>query len=148
MRFIIICLSILLTPVAANAQLEIFKDFELSKELYSLTTIKVDANMGAVYLEGLADTWVPSTEIQKKLGHLEDYWIYNSVTPASGDFNILLVVKFAQTSDIEPNKARYQAFMKEFTKSRADKADEKARKEYPGIRTITGEYMLREVTLK
>lgn len=31
----------------------------------------------------------------------------------SGEFNMMLVVKFKSTSDMAPNKAKYEAFMKE-----------------------------------
>lgn len=68
--------------------------------------------------------------------------------PDSGDFNLLLVVKFANTSDLAPSKERYEAFMAEWGKEQADASTEYAQKNYPGMRTITGEYIMREITLK
>jgi len=148
MRSLILAALLACVSLTANAQLTPWQDYELSDEVYSVTTVKVDSNFGDDYLEGLANTWVPSTEIAKKLGHLQDYWIYRSDLPASGDFNLLLVVKFANSSDLAPNKARYDAFMKEFTKKRADESTEFAQKNYPGMRTITGEYSFRRIELK
>lgn len=143
-------LTILLTSfsLGANAQFELWKDYEPSEEVWSMTTVKVDSNMGEVYLEGLANTWAPSMEIQKKLGHVEDFWMYASDLPAAGDFNMILIVKFAKTSDLAPSKAKYDKFMAEFTKKKADESNEFARKNYPSIREITGEYMFRRITLK
>ncbi len=148
MRSLIISLFFVFLSSVAHADFEMWQDYEPSKEVWVATTVKVDSNMGEVYLEGLSNTWAPSMEVSKKLGHVEDYWIYASDMPQSGDFNVLLVIKFADSADLAPNKARYDEFMKEFTKKRADEGTEKARKEYPSIRTITGEYQLRRITLK
>jgi len=104
--------------------------------------------MDDAYLEGIKNTWVPGSEIAKKLGQLEDYWIYRSDLPQSGDFNLLLVVKFANTVDLAPNKERYEAFMKEFGQAAADESTEYAQKNYPAMREITGQYLMREVTFK
>lgn len=140
--------SILLFSVAAFADLDPWEDYEVSDAVWSISTIKVDSNMGDAYLEGIRDTWVKGNEISKKLGHIEDYSIYRSELPESGEFNLLLVVKFADDSHLAPNKARYDEFMAEWGKENADAATEQAQKDYPGMRTITGEYRFREITLK
>ncbi|MEM7281635.1 MAG: hypothetical protein AAF438_08405 [Pseudomonadota bacterium] len=132
----------------AYADFTPWADYEPSEEVWSVTTIKVDSNMGDAYLEGIANTWVPGNEASKKVGQIEDYWIYRSDMPDSGDFNLLLVVKFANTDALAPTKARYDAFMKEFTQRRADEATEFAQKNYPAMREITGQYIMREIELK
>ena len=86
--------------------------------------------------------------MSKKLGHIEDYAIYRSELPESGEFNLMLVVKFANDSDLSPNKERYDQFMAEWGKENADAATAQAQRDYPGMRTITGEYRMREITLK
>lgn len=133
---------------AAFADLEPYKDYDISDSVMSVTTIKVDSNMGDAYLEGLKKTWVPSAEVSKKLGHIESYSIYRSDMPASGDFNLVLMIKFANTSDLAPNKERYEAFMKEWGEAKAKETTEFAQKNYPAMREITGEYLLRKITLK
>ncbi len=45
-----------------------------------------------------------------------------------------------------PNKARYEAFMKEWGEERNKKTTDIAQKEYPAMRDITGEYLMREIT--
>jgi hypothetical protein len=132
---------------SALAQLEVYKDYDIGKKVYSMTTVKVAPNMMDDYLEGLRETWVTSNEVGKKLGQLEDYAIYQSQVGASGDFNLVLVITYASSADLEPNEAAYKAFMKAW----GDKMQEKTReisKNYPAMREITGEYRLREITMK
>lgn len=139
---------IVLASGAAWADLEQYKDYDVSDAVWSVSTIRVDPNMDDAYLEGLAKTWVASNEVSKKLGQIESYEIYRSDLPQSGSFNLLLIVKFAKTADLAPNKARYDAFMKEFTKAKADETTAMAQKNYPGMREITGQYLFRKITLK
>ncbi len=132
----------------AFADLDPYADYDLSDAVWSVSTIRVDANMGDAYLEGIKNTWAAGNEIALKLGQIESYSIFRSDLPESGDFNLLLIVKFANVSDMAPNKARYEAFMAEWGKEKADASTEYAQKNYPGMRTITGEYVMREITLK
>jgi len=132
----------------AFADLDPYADYDISDEVWSVTTVSVDANMGDAYLEGIKNTWAAGNEIALKLGQIESYSIFRSDLPESGDFNLLLIVQFANSSDLAPNKARYEAFMAEWGKEKADASTEYAQKNYPGMRTITGEYVMREITLK
>jgi len=133
---------------AVLADLEPYKDYEVSDAVWSVTTVRVDANMDDAYLEGIRDTWAAGNEVALKLGQLESYSIFRSDLPQSGEFNLLLIVKFANTSDLAPNKARYDAFMKEWGEARSKESTEFAQKNYPGMRTRTGQYLMREITLK
>jgi hypothetical protein len=99
------------------------------------------------YLEGLKGSWVPANEILKEQGQIESYGIYVSQLPNGGDFNDKLVVRFANSADMQPDKERYDAFMKAWGKENQEKSD-KIVLTYPDIRTITGEYLFREITLK
>jgi hypothetical protein len=58
-----------------------------------------------------------------------------------------LVVNFGSTADLAPSKARYDAFMASWGKAN-EKQTRETVKTYPGIRTITGEYLMNEVTFK
>ena len=84
-------LSCLFISGIAMADLDPWKDYEVSDAVWSVTTVKVDSNMGNAYLEGLRETWVPGNKISKELGQIEDWWIYRSDLESSGDFNLLLV---------------------------------------------------------
>lgn len=140
--------AVLMLSFGASADLTPYEDYEVSDAVWSVTTVKVDSNMGDAYLEGIANTWVPGNIIAQELGQIESWSIFRSDLPDSGDFNLLLIVKFANTSDLAPNKARYDAFMQKFGEERSDEATEYAQKNYPAMRELTGQYLLREITLK
>jgi hypothetical protein len=146
-----VVLSLLIPALLATvavAELTPWKDYEVSESVWSISTIRVDANMNDVYLEGLKQTWVASNEVAKKLGHIQDYKIFRSDLPQSGHFNMMLVVVFKNTADLAPNKARYEAFMKEWGEARSKETSEFAQQNYPAMRKIVGEYYMREITLK
>jgi hypothetical protein len=100
------------------------------------------------FLGGLKKTWLTSMETQKKLGHIEDYKIFRSDLFMSGEFNMMLVVKFKSTADLAPNKAKYEAFMKEWGEAPQMEARDLSQKSYSTMRKITGQCDFREVTLK
>ena len=117
------------------------------QELIDLIAMKRGLAGTDAYLEGIRDTWVASNELAKELGHIEDYAIYGSQLPASGDFNLLLVIKFADTEDLAPSKQRYNEFMEKWSDEQ-EKRSEELVKNYPAMRDITGSYLMREITMK
>ncbi|GGO66556.1 hypothetical protein [Bowmanella pacifica] len=140
-------IGLLVLSAQASAQVEVYKDYDISEQVTLVTTVKVDANMLDYYLEGLRDTWVAANRLAKSLGHLEDFHIYSSELPQSGDFNLMLVVTFKSGMDLEPSKKRYEEFMKKWGEER-NKNSRKIAKTYPDVRQITGDYRLREIMLK
>ena len=136
--------SLLASP--ASAQLQQYRDYTLSDAVHSVTTVRVASNMIEDYLEGIRGTWVASNEAAKSLGQLESYDVYVSDLPASGDFNVVLIVRFANTSDLAPNRARYDAFMQAWGTRNEAATRQTTTTVYPNIREITGEYLLRQVT--
>ena len=144
----ILAIVAILFASSAAADLTPWEDYEVSDAVWSVSTIRVHPNMDDAYLEGIKKTWVASNEVAKKLGQIEDYAIYRSDLPQSGDFNLLLVVKFANTADLAPNKARYEAFMKEWGEAQAEETSEYAQQNYPAMREITGQYYLRKIEIK
>ncbi|MDH3748863.1 MAG: hypothetical protein OER97_11720 [Gammaproteobacteria bacterium] len=147
-KSILAAVTCLVFSSTASADLTPWEDFEVSEAVWAVTTVKVDSNMGNAYLEGLRETWIPGNKIAQELGQIESWSIFRSELPNSGDFNLLLIVKFAKTEDLAPNKARYDAFMAKFTQKAADESTEYAQKNYPAMREITGGYLMREVTIK
>jgi len=144
-----ICTALFMLMTApAFADLEPFSDYDQSRSVYHLTTIQVDPNMHDAYLEGIEKTWVSSNEIAKKLGHIVDYAIYRSTLPESGDFNLMLVIEYASAADLEPDKEKYNAFIEAWGKETADEVNDYSQTNYPAMRTIDGEYLLRQITLK
>lgn len=150
MRAIVISAVSAMSLVAgiALADLTPWKDYEVSKEVWNVTTVKVDANMGDAYLEGIRDTWAAANEVSMKLGQIEGYKILRSDLPQSGNFNLLLMVKFKDTESLGPDQARYDAFIKAWGEERNRQTTEFAQKNYPSMRELTGQYQMREITLK
>jgi hypothetical protein len=132
----------------AIADLTPWEDYDVSDAVYSVTTVKVDSNMGDAYLEGLRETWIPGNKVAKELGQIEDWAIYRSDLPESGEFNLILLVKFANTADLAPNKEAYEAFIEAFTQEKNDATTDYAQKNYPAMRELTGQYLMREITVK
>jgi hypothetical protein len=147
-NMIVLALSMAFGSTAAFADLEPWKDYTVSDAVWQVTTIKVHSNMDDAYLEGLKKTWVASNDVAKKLGQIEEYHIYRSDLGESGSFNLMLVVKFKNNEMLAPNKARYEAFMKEWGEERNKKTTDIAQHAYPAMRDITGDYNLREITIK
>jgi len=77
----------------------------------------------------------------------KDWKIYGSELPQSGQFNMVLMVVFESSADLEPNQEKYNTFMKSWGKANQDNSRELT-KSYPNVRTLTGEYRLREIVLK
>lgn len=146
-RFVMVSILALFFAQAAHAQLEPFTDYDISSDLWTITLIKVHPNMDDDYLEGISKTWVASNEVAKELGQIEDYSIFRSELPQSGEVNLFLVVHFADSSQLEPNKAEYDKFMAAWGADMQEQNRE-ITKNYPAMRDITGEYRVRKITIK
>ncbi len=131
----------------AVADLDPWSDYDISETVSNVTTVKVDSNMIDKYLEGLSKTWVTGNKVAMELGQIEGYSIYVSELPDSGSFNVVLITDFKDASSLQPSKDNYDAFMKKWSDENQAITDEIV-PTYPDIRTITGEYLMREITLK
>ena len=60
----------------------------------------------------------------------------------------LMVLAAAAYADLAPKKERYDALIGAWGQANADASTDYAQKNYPGMRKITGEYQMREITLK
>lgn len=149
MQFKLLITALLLSFISttAMAQLEPWTDYDVSDQLWNITMIKVDPNMDDDYLEGIRDTWVASNKVAKELGQIEDFHIYRSQVSESGDANLFLVVKYANSDQLDPNRQEYDKFMKAWGEANVSKSREIS-KNYPAMRKITGEYLVREITIK
>lgn len=141
--------GIFLTGLAsvASADLEPWKDYDIGEGVTNVTTVKVASNMIDKYLEGLSQTWAPANEVAKELGQIEGYWIHVSELPNSGDFNVVLGVDFKNSAALQPEKAKYEAFMKKWGEENQERSDQIVQT-YPDIREIVGEYNMRTITFK
>ncbi len=144
-----VLIGLVLTGFAsiASADLEPWTDYDIKPSISNVTTVKVESNMINKYLEGLKSTWAPANDVAVELGHIESYGIYVSQLPNSGDFNVILVVRMKNAADTMSSEAKYKAFMKKWGEEN-QKLSNKVVLTYPDVRTITGEYLMREITFK
>ena len=147
-KFWIVALAVVFVAALAFADLTPWKDYETSEHVWSVTTVKVDSNMGDAYLEGIKATWAASNDVAIELGQMEEYMILRSDLPASGHFNLLLMARFKDSNALGPNKKRYEDFVKKMGQKKLDETTQFSQKNYPAMREITGQYQLREITLK
>src|SRR5210317_1525153 len=131
----------------ASADLEAWTDYEIGSVLSNVTTVKVDSNMIDKYLEGLKASWAPANDVAVELGQIESYSIYVSQLANSGDFNVILVVRMKDAADMQPDQSEYEAFMKKWGEEN-QKLSDKVVMTYTDISTITGEYLMSEITFK
>ena len=144
---LIILFTVFSFTTLAQERLEVYQDYDLGTEITLITTVKIDANMEDIYLAGLRNSWVKAVGVQKELGFIKDWKILASDLPQSGEFNMILMVMFESAADLEPSKKKYTAFMKKWSEE-ARKQSNQISAKYPEVRTITGEYRMREIILK
>jgi hypothetical protein len=144
---LIILFTVFSFTTLAQERLEVYQDYDLGTEITLITTVKIDANMEDIYLAGLRNSWVKAVSVQKELGFIKDWKILASDLPQSGEFNMILMVMFDSAADLEPSKKKYTAFMKKWSEE-ARKQMNQIESKYPEVRTITGEYRMREIILK
>ena len=142
-----LCSLIFSFSVVAKDRLEVYEDYDLGTEIITMTMVKIDPNMEDVYLAGLRESWVKAVKIQKELGFIKDWKIYGSDLSVSGNFNMVLMVMFDNAEDLEPSKKKYAAFMKKWGEKNQKKS-QKISAKYPEVRTLVGEYRLREIIIK
>lgn len=136
--------AMLSTPAAA--QFREYEDYTYSDSVVQLTTVRVDPGRFETYLEGLNSTWVAANEVAKELGHITNYGIYVNQAAASGSFHILLVVEFPG-ENMQPSRARYDAFLAAWGEANRDSSNETVINLYNEIREIQGDYLVREVEM-
>ena len=147
LRKLLLLVSLIVSG-AASADLKPYKDYEVSESVWSVTTIKVAANMDDAYLAAIKSAWAEGNDVAIKLGHIEEYAIFRSDLPQSGDFNLVLMVKYKNTADLAPDREKYEAWIKEWGDARTESWAEFADKNIAGMREITGQYFMREITIK
>lgn len=127
------------------AQLRFGTDFTTSDEVWSITHVKVKSNMIPDYLEGIQKTWLSANEVAKELGQIEEYAIYSSILTDGGDYNLTLVIKFKDLAQYDAGRKNFKEFEEALNRKLSEEKRDAIVKEYPGMRTIVGEHLVRKV---
>ena len=86
----LLLLPLLLTMFASA---EIYEDFTPSQEPMELTVVAVQPNYVDTYLTNLNRTWVRAMNVQKKLGYVEDFNVWTSLSVADSP-NVWITVQY------------------------------------------------------
>lgn len=148
MRIVTTLAALAAFGLASTAQAEIWKDYAPSKALWNVTFVKVKPNRIDDYLLGLKQTWVTGCEIGKKMGQLEDCFVYVSEGTAGGPFNVMLVQKMPSGAMREPDEARYRKYMEEYRKAMSEAKQNEMVEGYEEMRSFFGEMDFRRVEWK
>lgn len=140
--------ALLMCAGTANAQLQPYRDYVPSKEVWNVTFVKVTPNRLDDYLAGLRQTWLGSCEIQKKLGTALDCFVYVSETMAARDFNVMLVLKAPNAAVGDPDEKRYTQLMSELRAKLSEDKEKQLVKGYEEMRSFFGEQQFRRIEFK
>ena len=143
-RILIISLVAITTLIAQPRE-----TWNVGESVYVISTIDLEPNVDAQYLNQMKRTWGNNMEVFVAEGLVEEYHIFQSVNQYDGDFDLLLMVKYKNLATFDSNKKNNK---------RWDAAQEKARKKlsqqqsneitatFPKMRTILDSKMMREIT--
>ena len=131
--------------VSNNTFAEPWQDYSVSEEVVEMTVVTVKPNYVDDYLVNLKSTWVDSLEVQKELGHIIDYSVWTAETAGTRP-NVFLTVRYANAAAMEPNKGKYEEFIKEWRKVLSEKEQRNIASSYDDIREIVDYVILRQVS--
>ena len=117
--------------------------------VWNLTFVKIKANMGEDYLQGLSKTWKASMDelVRQKL--LKSYKILMGSASNPQDFDLILMTEFENYAAMDPNPEadkKRDEIQKKIREGLGDEY-EKTVSSYSTLREITGRKTMREIFL-
>jgi hypothetical protein len=140
--------GLLVSAMPASAELEPYKDYVPSTEVWNVTFVRVNPNRLGDYLEGLKQTWLAACDAQKKAGVILDCSIFVSDTMANRDFNVLLVLKAPNAAVGDPNEKIYKQIDADIRAKLAQDKEKKLVAGYEDMRSFYGEQNFRKLAFK
>ncbi|MCB0521209.1 MAG: hypothetical protein H6577_00035 [Lewinellaceae bacterium] len=139
-----LCAVFFLTAQHAQAQSDVYD----SGTVWTLSTIRIDANMDDEYLQRLSKTWKAMMDEAKKEQLILGYKILKGNAANQDDFNLLLMVEYRNLSSMDPDPARDAKWkaIRDRIQARPDHQDILQR--YGEIRQFFGQKVMREIVLK
>jgi len=98
------------------ASAEEWVDYTPMKGVWIKTMIHVEPSRIDDYLVGLKKTWVPSEEVLKKKGLIDNYRVQVSVNSNTTGPNVVLIEHYVSMAALDPDRERDMALDKEFQK--------------------------------
>lgn len=139
-----LCTAFFLFTQNAQAQDDVYD----SGTVWTLSIIRIDANMDEEYLKRLSKTWKASMDEAKKEKLVLDYKILKGDATNQDDFNLLLMVELSSMASLDPDPARDAKWkaIRERIRSKPEHKDIVQR--YGEIRQFFGRKIMREIFLK
>ena len=126
------------------------EDYTFNGEVHNISTVKVAPNRIGHYLAGLSRSWVTANEIAMEMGLMHDYKIYVSELPNGGDFNVMLVTTFENPAQrtLLDDPTRAAEFDRRVEERLSESETFEITEGYTQIRSIVGDYLMREVQME
>jgi hypothetical protein len=125
-------------------------DLYTSGSVWSLTFVKLHANMGDDYLKGLNKTWKASMDGLVTAKVIKSYKILMGEASNPQDFDLVLMTEMENFGAMDPNPERDKK-MADVEKKVVDAMGDEFKKtvsSYSTMRDITGRKTMREIFLK
>ena len=120
-----------------------------SVTVYQVSTIDLEPNADAQYLNQMKRTWGTNMKVLKAEGLIEDYHIYKSINQYDGDFDLLLLVKYKNLAILDSNPKNNKIWKKAQDKARKVISQEEQQNitaTFPKLRTILDQKFMRELS--
>jgi hypothetical protein len=117
--------------------------------VWELTFVKLKPHSGDTYLKGLKQTWKASMDEMVKAGLVKSYKILWGDATNPEDFNLLLMIEFANYAAFDPNPEQDKKIDEIEKKIRDNMGDEylKTVEGYQSLRELLGTKVMREITI-
>ena len=139
-----VCTAFFLFTQNAQAQSDVYD----SGTVWTLSIIRIDANMDDEYLERLSKTWKASMDEAKKDQLILDYKILKGSATNQDDFNLLLMVEFKNMASMDPDPVKDAKWKAIRERIRARPDHQEIIQRYGEIRQFFGQKVMREIVLK
>mgnify|MGYP001326104416 CR=1 FL=1 len=123
--------------------------WDASESVYAVSTIDLEPNIDAQYLNQLKRTWYNNMEVFKSEGLIEEFHIYKSINQYDGDFDLLLLVKYKNLAILDSNPKNNKIWKKAQDKARKVISQEEQQNitaTFPKLRTILDQKFMREIS--
>jgi len=114
--------------------------------VWQITMVRTKPGMGDDYLKSLAKTFKATSDEAKKQGIITDYKILSGEAATSQDFNLLLIVEYPNMATLDGLREKTEPIFDKIMGTE-DQQRQLAVKRVE-IRDITGNKLMREITLK
>ncbi|XZF12608.1 hypothetical protein ACTHGU_12535 [Chitinophagaceae bacterium MMS25-I14] len=141
-RKAIIGLCLIAGSIVSHAQIQPYTE----GSVWSVSFIKLKANMGDDYLRSLSTTWVRMNQEAKKQGVLVSYKILSGEAANPGDFDIILMQEYKNMASLDNIDAKWETISK--TVIGGEDAMRTLSQNRVSMREIYGGKLMRELTFK